>query len=197
MKITIDGKEFEVSTEKANELREMLGMKQRKLADVAVGDTYFIGDMEFIKFPDMNGGSVAVMRNSAFESKFNDTNDNNFAKSSLLKRLKKEILPNIEAVVGKENVIEFETDLFTLDGLDIHGTMTSKISLPTFDFYRKNRAIFENHKLDDWWWLATANNADTYATCVSPLGNVHGNFSFYFLNCVRPFLIFDSNIFVS
>lgn len=197
MKITIGGKDFEVSAEKANELREMLGMKQRKLEDVAVGDTYFIGDMEFIKFPDMNGGSVAVMRNSAFDSEFNDTKDNNFANSAPLKRLKKEILPKIEAVVGRENVLEFETDLFTIDGLDIYGTMHSKISLPTFDFYRKNRAIFDKYKLEGYFWLATANSEDTWATCVAPRGRVGNGTGSYHYFGVRPFLIFDSNIFVS
>lgn len=197
MKITIDGKDFEVSAEKANEFRDMLGIKRRKLADVAVGDTYFIGDIEFIKFPDLNGGSVAVTKNTVFSNKFNETKDNNFANSTLFKRLEKEILPKVEAVVGAENVLEFETDLLTLDGLDIYGTMRSKISLLTFDYYRANRRIFEKHPLIDYWWLATANSEDTWVTCVSPHGRVyyyHGRFNDF---GVRPFFIFDSAIFVS
>ena len=196
MKITIDGKDFEVSAEKASEVREMLGITHRKLADVAVGDTYFIGDMEFIKFPDANGGSVAVMKNSVFDSEFNDTRGNNFAKSTLFKRLKKEILPKVKEIVGAENVLEFETDLLTLDGLDIYGTMRSKISLPTIDFYRNNRRVFEKYVLGNWWWLVTANSEDTWATCVSPLGYI-SNYSFNVGFAVRPFFIFDSNILVS
>lgn len=195
MKITIEGKEFDVSTEKANAVKEMLGITPRQLAEVRVGETYFIGDMEFIKFPNLNGGSVAIMKDIAFESEFNATKDNNFANSTVFKRLKKEILPKIEEMVGKENVLEFETDLFTLDGLDIYGKMRSKISLPTFDYHRANRPIFDKFKLDVWWWLATA-NSNNWITCVSPSGfisdlnyNSHGG--------VRPFLIFDPNIFVS
>lgn len=197
MKITIDGKNFEVSAEKANELREMLGVKQRTLGEVAVGDTFFIGDMEFIKFADNYGKVIAVMKGSAFDSEFNGAKNNNFNGSKIHKRLEKEILPKIEKVVGKENVLEFDTDLTTLDGLKIYGTMHSKISLPTFDFYRENREIFDKYKLDQWWWTCTANSEDMIVTCVSPRGSVsdyNGGWDFL---AVRPFLIFLSNIFVS
>jgi hypothetical protein len=195
MKITIDGREFEVTEEKAKGLRELIGITPKTLAEVAVGDTFHIGEFEFIKFADSNGQTTAVMKDSIFESKFDDST-NNFAKSSLYKRLVKEVLPKIEKIVGAENIVEFETDLFTADGLDIYGTMKSKISLPTFDFYRRNRAIFDKYPMEDWWWTSTANGNQHYAFCVSPHGFI---IYFYFnnSNSVRPFLIFDSNIFVS
>lgn len=197
MKITIDGRDFEVSEAKANELKEMLGVKQRTLAEIPIGDTFFIGDMEFIKFAENDGRVTAVMKNSVFKSAFNDTDNNNFNGSKIHKRLEKEILPKIEKIVGAENVLEFETDLFTIDGLKIHGTMRSKISLPTFDFYRANRKIFDKHKLDEWWWLATANDEDTYVTCVSPHGRISDFNCSYDDRGVRPFLIFLSDISVS
>lgn len=195
MKITIDGREIEVTEEKAKEMRKILGIKPKTLAEVAVGDTFRIGEFEFIKFADNNGQTTAVMRESIFYSKFDD-NTNNFAKSALYERLVKEVLPKIEKIVGAENIIEFETDLFTVDGLDIYGKMKSKISLPTFDFYRRNRAIFDKYPMEDWWWTSTANGNEYYVFCVSPLGRMDDvNFS---SECgVRPFLIFDSNIFVS
>lgn len=196
MKITIDGREIEVTEEKAKEMRELLGIKPKILSKVAVGDTFRIGEFEFIKFADSNGQTVAVMKESVFESQFDD-NTNNFAKSSLYKRLVKEVLPKIEKIVGAENIVEFETDLFTADGLDIYGKMKSKISLPTFDFYRSNRAIFEKYPMEDWWWTSTANGNERYVFCVSPHGYIYGNISFYNNYCVRPFLIFLSNIFVS
>ena len=194
MKITIDGKKIEVSEENASAIREILGMEKRSLADVKVGETYFIGDMEFIKFPDLNGGSVAIMKNSIGDKAFDDEG-NNFAESSLLKYLEGEVLPKIEAKIGSENIIEFETDLLTADGLKIYGTMRSKISLPTFDYYRTNRDIFEKYKLGDWWWLATA-KGDSYVFCVSPLGSINDN-SCSSNGGVRPFLIFDPSISVS
>ena len=195
MKITIDGREIEVTEEKAKEMRELLGIKPKTLAEVAVGDTFRIGEFEFIKFADNNGQTTAVMRDSIFDSKFDD-NTNNFAKSSLYKRLVKEVLPKIEKIIGAENIIEFETDLFTADGLDIYGKMKSKISLPTYDFYRRNRAIFDKYPMECWWWTSTANGNEQCVFCVSPHGYVNWDISGFFYNCVRPFLIFDSNIFV-
>ena len=195
MKITIDGREIEVTEEKAKEIRELLGIKQKTLAEVAVGDTFRVGEFELIKFADNNGQTTAVMKDSIFDSKFAD-NTNNFAKSALYKRLIKEVLPKIEKIIGAENIIEFETDLFTADGLDIYGKMKSKISLPTFDFYRANRAIFDKYPMENWWWTSTANGNEYYVFCVSPLGLICNN-RFNFDNAVRPFLIFDSNIFVS
>lgn len=195
MKITIDGREIEVTEEKAKEMREILGIKPKTLAEVAVGDTFRIGEFEFIKFADNNGQTTAVMRESIFYSKFDD-NTNNFAKSALYERLVKEVLPKIEKIVGAENIIEFETDLFTVDGLDIYGKMKSKISLPTFDFYRRNRAIFDKYPMEDWWWTSTTNGNEYYVFCVSPRSRMD-DVAFSSECSVRPFLIFDSNIFVS
>lgn len=195
MKITIDGREIEITEEKAKEMRELLGIKPKTLAEFAIGDTFHIGEFEFIKFADNNGQTTAVMKDSIFESEFDDKT-NNFANSELYKRLVKEVLPEIEKIVGKENIVEFETDLFTADGLDIYGKMKSKIGLPTFDFYRSNRAIFDKYPVDDWWWASTANGNGRFVLCVSPLGCIDCD------GCgvgraVRPFIIFDSNIFVS
>ena len=196
MKITIDGREIEVTEKKAKEIQELLDIKPKTLAEVKVGETFHIGEFEFIKFMDNNGQTTAVMKKSIFNSKFDD-NTNNFAKSSLYKRLVKEVLHNIEKIVGTENIVEFETDLFTADGLDIYGKMKSKIGLPTFDFYRSNRAIFDKYSLDDWWWTSTANGNERLVFCVSPHGCFFNGDSDWNGCSVRPFLIFDSNIFVS
>lgn len=196
MKITIDGRKIELTEEKAKEIREFLGIKSKTLAEVAVGDTFHIGEFEFIKFADNNGQTTAVMKDSIFESKFDDST-NNFAKSSIYKRLVKEVLPKIEKIVDAENIVEFETDLFTADGLDIYGKMKSKISLPTFDFYRSNRAIFDKYPVEYWWWTSTANGNERVVFCVSPSGDLRNFHSDDDNHCVRPFLIFLSNIFVS
>lgn len=195
MEITIDGRKIELTEEKAKELRELIGIKSKSLSEVAIGDTFHIGEYEFIKFADSNGQTTAVMKDSIFNSKFDDST-NDFAKSYLYKRLVEQVLPKIEKIVGAENIVEFETDLFTADGLDIYGKMKSKISLPTFDFYRANRAIFDKYSLNEWYWTSTANSNGRYVFCVSP----HGYFSdddYRNVLGVRPFLIFDSIIFVS
>lgn len=193
--IIINGQNFELTNKQEAKLREALGFNGKRLADVAVGDTFKVADVEFIYF----GNGVAVTKDSLYDAKFGDTN--NFKESKLFKKLKKEFLPKIIKAVGEENVLEFETDLITVDGLKDYGTMSSKISLPTFDFYRRNTEIFEKHKLDIWWWLATAWSTEKReykytVACVSPVGGID---YFYYSgnNGVRPFLIFNPNIFVS
>lgn len=163
-------------------------------------DLFRIGKYEFIKFTDDNRNVIGVLKDSLGDMRFGDNND--FPKSGILKKLNKEFLPEIESIVGAENVLEFETDLISLDGSKEHGTMKSKVSLPTFDFYRNNRAMFAKYKLDDWWWLATPDTTSEYAdddwvVCISPRGGIDRSNYFYFHVGVRPFLTFVSTIFDS
>ena len=173
--------------------------KQSLFLGVKNGETFKVGEFEFIKFPDVNGKTPVVMKDIAFRSRFGKNND--FRSSEILKRLEAEVLPKIIAVVGEENVCTFKTDLTTLDGLKVYGELEGRISLPTMDFYRANVDIFDRHKVEDWWWLATADSAKphydpVWALCVSPSG--YFNFvSFNFDRGVRPFCIFESSIFGS
>lgn len=173
--------------------------KTVKAEEIQNGEIFKIGRFEFIKFSDEDGKVIAVSKDCLFRSCFG--NDNNIATSDILKRLTKEILPEIEDVVGAENVLEFETDLLSLDGSDKHGKITSKISLPTFDFYRHNVKVFDRYKPDEWWWLATPDTTtdhynDRWVVCVSPSGYFNrGNY--YGSVGVRPILTFVSTIFVS
>ena len=174
-------------------------MKKTELFNIKVGDTFKIGDVEFIKF-DQDGDKVtAVTKDIVFNSEFGS--NNNLAESKVLKRLNDEVLPKLAEEIGMDNICDITTDLTTLDGLKPYGDLTSKISLPTFDFYRQNVNLFDKYKLKTWWWLATPDTAQPHydpiwVTCVSPYGDI------YYGNCsnvsgVRPFLCFESSIFVS
>ena len=162
------------------------------------GQTFMVGDIEFIKFPDQGDITPVLAKNIAFFSSFGGTN--NLAKSQILTRMKEEFLPKVVETVGEENVCMFKTDLTTWDGLQVYGELESKISLPTMDFYRKHVDIFDQHKVDRWFWLATADSAKPhddpwYVLCVSPSGSLYyGNFYGDYIG-VRPFLCFNSSIF--
>ena len=174
-------------------------MKKTELSNVKVGKTFKIGEIEFIKFSDIDGVTIAVSKDIVFRSEFGD--NNNLAESDVLEKLNKEILPELIKEVGQENILEFETDLTTLDGLKPYEPLKSKISIPSFDFYRANVEMFDKYKVDSWWWLATPDTAEphynpSWLLCVSPGGGIYSD------NCngrrgVRPFLKFVSSIFVS
>ena len=171
-----------------------------KLSEVKAGKKFSIGTREFIKVSGDDKQSVCIAKDCVFDSTYGS--NNNFSESKILQRLNEEILPEIEAAVGQENILEFETDLTSLDGLKTYGAMTSKISIPTFDMYRNNVSVFDEHKIDDWWWLATPDSTPEHANgnwcvCVSPSGYFDDDNCFYFDGGVRPVLLFVSSIFVS
>lgn len=172
----------------------------KTLAEVQAGEIFEVAGIEFIKFFGENGHTAAVTKSSLFNSRFGE--DNNLAKSKVQKKLEKEFLPKIEAAVGAKNIVQFETDLTSLDGSEKHGKMKSKISLPTFDFYRKHVKIFDKHKCDGWWWLATPDTTsdhynDNWVVCVSPRGVIGDDDYDVDNGGVRPFLFFVSSISVS
>lgn len=175
----------------------MSNTQKIKCAD---GEVFTIGGMEFIKFPGKDGKTPVVMKDIAFSSRFGRTN--NLHESKAFKRLQLKVLPAIIEAVGEENVLEFGTDLTTLDGLKPYNPVKSRLSLPTLDFYRANAEIFGKFKPETWWWLATPESAQPnsdpkWTLCVSPSGYFYRGSCFYGGVGVRPFCIFSSNIFVS
>ena len=165
------------------------------------GDVFNVGGLEFIKFPDVDGKTPAVLKGIVFRSRFGK--NGNFAESEILKRLNEEILPTIVEAVGEENVCSFVTNLTTLDGLKTYGSVEGKISLPTVDFYRAHPEIFGRYLPGGWWWLATAGSAAPrnpdwpWACCVAPSGSIDYDNVVGVSNGVRPFCIFKSFIFGS
>lgn len=161
--------------------------------------TFTIAGIEFIKFQEVNGAVPVMAKDYLFRSRFGDNND--LRKSDVLKRMETDVLPKIIEAIGEENVLPFETDLTTMDGMKTYGVMETKVSLPTLDFYRSNVEIFDKHKVKEWFWLATPDSApphdDPYWTlCVAPSGII--NVGRY--DCdygVRPFFYFKSSIFES
>ena len=177
-------------------------MSEKKILFPGVkdGDVFEAGGIEFIKFPDQNGMTPAVAKDALFHCRFGDCN--NFAESEILDRLNKEVLPRIEEAVGAENLCEFETDLTTLCGLKVYGSMKSRIGLPTFDFYRKHVEIFDKHPAKRWWWTATPDSAKPHdepdwVVCVAPSGIINNVYYGRYSIGVRPFLNFVSDIFGS
>ena len=177
-----------------NELERVL------FPNVKDGETFKIGGMEFIKFPENAAGVPVVAKDVLFRTAFGK--NNNLAESNVLKELKERILPKIINEVGEENVLTFKTDLTAWDGLKPYEDLKSEISLVTMDFYRENIEIFDRYKVNNWWWLATPDSAEPHSNpywilCVSPSGflNYYGCGSVRI--GVRPFLIFDPSIFGS
>ncbi len=173
--------------------------KTIKLSELENGRTFTVGEVEYIKVTEKEGVAAVVTKGILFCSEFGK--DNDFSKSIVLERLEKEFLPKVAEAIGEENICEFETDLTTLDGLKPYEVMKSKVSIPTFDFYREHVEIFDKYKVDEWWWLATPETAQPHyepiwISCVSPRGCMNCDYYDYYIG-VRSILNFVSSILVS
>ena len=194
--LMLDGQKIPFTDEQVEKIKDICGVSKIKLTDIAEGECFRIGDIELIRFPEVNGRVPVVAKELLTTMKFGESN--NLNESSELKARLNEFIEKIIVAVGAENVLDFETDLLALDGTDSYGSMGSKVSLPTLDFYRANKKLFDMHKLDKWWWLATPDSTmSDYVLCVAPSGRID------YLGCcnlsrgVRPFCILKSDIFVS
>ena len=170
------------------------------LGSLNPGDTFRLCDREFIVLAHEGEVSKVISKDFWGQDKVFG-NNKNYAKSKIKEFVEKEILPKIEAVVGRENVVEHEIDLEALDGGNDFGKLKCKVLPIDFMEARKYFPHLVNEKLNDWWWTCTPWNSGKHGyqkaiTVVSPSGYV--NCSIYRSSIgVRPFCILKSNIFVS
>lgn len=193
--LMLNGEKIPFTEEQLDKIKSICGVDKVKLSDIVEGECFKVGDIELIKFYENSGGVYVVAKEQIASMKFGDSN--NLKESEKLRSALDEFLKKIIAAVGEDNVLTFDTNLLALDGTDEYGFMTSKVSLPTLDIYRANKRIFDKHKLDKWWWLATPDSTtNNFVLCVAPSARLDyrccdGN------RGVRPFCILKSDIFVS
>lgn len=182
--------------------------KKVQLKDLKPGETFMIGEHEFIVLEQIYGiggrdfdATSAISKDFMLENVAFDSDTRNYLISDLRDKIEEKILPIIEKEVGAENIVENICYLRSVCGEDEFGMSMSKVRPMTFDEVRKYHKFIPNEDLDDWWWTCTPwgsdknGNARTIAA-VSPSGDF--NFD-YCINCsgVRPFCILKSDIFVS
>lgn len=189
--------------EKAKELVAMLEEKEIKdkveLSTVAPGGVIDLGEDEFVVLDHDEGGTLVISKDFMEEDvKFGDNTD--FNGSNVQRVLYEDILPKIEAAVGKDSILSQTVKLTTVDNQDVYKDATGRIRLLTFDEARKYNPLIVNEELDDYWWLMTpwtSNDRLNYPVAVvSPSGLIYFR-NFIILSGVRPVLYLKSNIFVS
>lgn len=189
----IDELKKEINALKGNNFKNM-----KKLpAGLSIGDEFQLSGTTW-KILDITDAGYMCLAESIGNREF-DSDDNNWSTSELRSYLNKEFLEKLEKEVGEGNVLEFERDLFSLDGQTEYGSCADKVSLLTVDEYRKYRKYIPN--ANKWWWLITpwstpCNDYSSTVAVVSPSGYVSRS-RYNNDGGVRPFCIFSSSIFES
>ena len=175
---------------------------KRQLSEIPVGETFKVGDLEFVVLEHSGGVTAVILKEFWRRSKFDD-NTNNYAESRVRKELNDEFYNKLSEIIGSENIIKHTVDLTSDDGRKEYGEVKDYIGLLTCDLFRKYVTVLDKYNPKKDWYLATpysvkSNGYDRLVRCVSCVSTLDNNF------CsngddygVRPFCILKSNIFVS
>lgn len=116
------------------------------------GDSFKFKGFEWIVLDNNVDGGVLAIMTSTWNGKeywFDDDGCNNYAKSSLRRKLLNELLP----ALGEDNLIPHKVDLIADNGDDRYGTVTDKVFILSCDEYRKYRKNVP--LLPEWMWTCT------------------------------------------
>lgn len=179
-------------------LREIKSeLKGEKFRGLKIGDTFELAELTW-KILDRTDKGIVCLAERIKDS-FNFGLNNDWKESSLRKYLNKDFYENLVNEIGEDHVVTFERDLISLDGQKEYGKCEDKVSIISFDEYRKYRELIPNAEY--WWWTLTPDstkcNGDTsWIRIVSPSGDV-SNGSCNGGRGVRPLCIFSSSLFES
>lgn len=197
--ICINDQKVELTDEQTEQIRASFGLLAVKLQDLAPGDTFKIGEHEFIVLEHV-GAATAVIRKDLLSEKMAFGKNNNYNGSDVDARCNA-FAEEIAGIIGEDNMLVYTVDLTSDDGLKDYGMVERKASPLTADRYRQYVEILDKFKIEAFWWLATAystpkHDNDVWVKCVSPSGRIYSD-DYYDVSAVRPFCILKSHIFVS
>lgn len=197
--IIINGQRIELTREQIEKIVAANTAEKRELSSFTEGEVVKVGKHEMVVLEHTGDATVLVCK-SLFAEDEEFGENNNYADSNV-DTICNGFADAMAAEVGEDNVVAFEVDLTSDDGLKDYGTINRYAALLTTDQYRRYVHILDKHKLDDWWWLVTPHSTPTHENanwvkCVSPSGFIFNGIYDRSLG-VRPFCILKSNIFVS
>ncbi|MEI3172575.1 MAG: hypothetical protein V8S76_00475 [Lachnospiraceae bacterium] len=128
------------------------GEDMSNIKGLAPGTHFMFTNYEWIVLDiNVDGGVLAIMASTWNNKEYNFDDDgcNNYAKSSLRRKLLNELLP----VLGEDNLIPHEVDMVADNGDDRYGTVTDRVFILSCDEYRKYRKHVP--LLPEWMWTCT------------------------------------------
>ena len=193
-------KELEQARELVRMLEEKEGLGKVELGTLKSGETFKIGEYDFIVLNQTESGTLVVSKNlQAKAIRFGESSD--YKESKVRRVIECEIQPAIERELGEDALIEHEVHLISVDMQNEFGSLKCKVRPITFDEARMYNDLLVNEDLTDWYWTLTPWSTEKRGwgnsiAVVSPGGDVI-RYVCNFYGGVRPFCILKSNIFVS
>ena len=120
-----------------------------KIENLRSGDRFEFCGFEWVLLGDEQGGKLAVMADIIGEYPFDESNKNDWRKSTLRAELNEEFIKKLDASA----LLPFVSDLTADDGLKDYGTSEDLVFLLSCDLYRKYRAVMP--KYNTWTWTIT------------------------------------------
>lgn len=199
----MSSKTLEMARKLVKRLEEEEKKSKVKLCELHPGDTFKIGDHDFIVLDQNEYAETTAVISKGFmkEDIVFDDDTRDYRKSNLRKVIEGDIQPIIEAEVGEENIVECSVDLTSVDMQEEFSHFKCKVRPITFDEARKYNDLLVNNELNDWWWTctpwSTAERGWEYSIAVVASSGSVGRRCCGSNRGVRPFCILKSNIFVS
>lgn len=182
------------------QLNRQTDNEQVKVAELNDGEHFLYARIEWVKLANSaTGGCLVLSADVLFSMAFDEGNGNDWSKASLRKYLNS--FTDGESIhtgdIKQDDLIEFERDLTTDDGMTKYGTCRDFISLYTCDEYRKFRKYIPN--CGKWHWTITADSL-VYSYYVRFVIS-GGSLNYYSARCgdlgVRPLCNLKPDILVS
>ena len=195
-------KALNMARELVKQLEEAEKANKVQLSELNPGDTFKVGEHDFIVLEQKNGTTMVISKDFMAEDIVFDEDTRDYNKSNLKKVIENNIQPIIEAELGADNIVEHMVDLTSVDMQHEFESCECKVRPITFDEARQFNDLLVNEGLDDWWWActpwSTAERNWKYAIAVvASSGVINSNRCGSIRGGVRPFCILKSNIFVS
>ena len=168
-------------------------------AEAEVGSFIKYAGIEWVVLNRTASKVMVLAKHRLFDRAFDTNESNNWSKSSLRKELNnfndKGFQRGFEHTenINKNDLVEFERDLTTDDGMTDYGKCKDYISLISCEEYRKFRKLIPN--ADDWWWTLTGDSLvySYIVRFVSSNGTLNNNYACNGGNGVRPLCILKSD----
>lgn len=174
-----------------NEIKKVISEREKPdFSMIKDGERFMYHGIEFIRLGIEQGGILCMTAKPISKEVFDHDCCNNWAKSSIRKKLNTEFL----SLMDENDLLPFESDLTADNGDTAYGKCVDKIGILSCDLFRKYRKTFP--LFGKWMWTCTPWHCGTPCSSsaynvrlVSPDGAL-SDAGAYHSSCLAPACIF-------